>query len=273
MSKLKQHSKAIAIGAASVLAIGALSSGSAVAAAKIGANDIRSDAVRSKHIKTGHVKSSEIKDGSVKERDLSPWVQGRLNETGKPGAQGAKGEKGDPGAQGPQGAEGAKGEKGDPGAQGPQGAEGAKGEKGEKGDPATDVKGGFAGKIEDGAVIKNIGGKFSEGKTQVGNSMTLEPGTYLINGYAGFDRIDDKKASSPVLQLAIRSESGQEMGTAFTGEFPTGNIEQSTSVTRVVTIDETTKVNAFVFGYNADGSSTGSGNYVAGVSVTAVRVG
>ncbi|WP_255559674.1 collagen-like protein [Mumia sp. zg.B17] len=267
MSKLKQHSKAIAIGAASVLAIGALSSGSAVAAAKIGANDIRSDAVRSKHIKTGHVKSSEINDGTIRKRDLAPGVQDKLDRTGKPGARGAKGEKGDPGAQGPQGAEGAKGEKGDPGARGPQG------EKGEKGDPATDVKGGFAGKIEDGAVIKNIGGKFSEGKTQVGNSMTLEPGTYLINGYAGFDRIDDKKASSPVLQLAIRSESGQEMGTAFTGEFPTGNIEQSTSVTRVVTIDETTKVNAFVFGYNADGSSTGSGNYVAGVSVTAVRVG
>ena len=97
-------------------------------------------------------------------------------------------------------------------------------------------------------LIKNIGGKFSEGKTQVGKSMTLEPGTYLINGYAGFDRIDDKLASSPVLQLAIRSESGQEMGTAFTGEFPSGNIEQSTSVTRVVTVDKTTKVNAYVFG-------------------------
>ena len=41
MSKLKNHGKAVAIVAASVLAIGALSTGGAVAADKIGAKDIR----------------------------------------------------------------------------------------------------------------------------------------------------------------------------------------------------------------------------------------
>jgi hypothetical protein len=237
MSKLKRHRKAIAIVAASVLAIGALSTGGAVAADKIGAKDIRSNAVRSDH----------IKNGAVKKRDLSKAVQRQLNKTGQQGKTGA---------------------------QGPRGEKGEKGEKGAKGDPATDVKGGFSGKIEGGSVIKNIGGKFAERKTQVGESMTLEPGTYLINGYAGFDRINNEKvASGPVLQLAIRSASGEEMGTAFTGEFPAGDVEQSTSVSRVITIDEKTDVKAYVFGYNADGSSEGSGNYVAGVSVTAVRVG
>lgn len=233
MSKIKRHRKAIAIVAASVLALGTLTTGGAVAADKIGPKDIRSNAVRSGH----------LKDGTVKKRDLADGVQRQLEKSGKQGATGKTG------------------------------PAGPRGEKGEKGDPASDVKGGFAGKIEDAALIENIGGKFAERKTQVGKSMTLEPGTYLINGYAGFDRINDGEDTSPVLQLAIRSESGQEMGTAFTGEFPSGNIEQSTSVTRVVTLDKTTDVNAYVFGYNADGSSRGSGNYAAGVSVTAVRVG
>lgn len=108
--------------------------------------------------------------------------------------------------------------------------------------------------------------------------MTLQPGTYLVNGYAFFDRIDDSTPSTPILQIAVRgidgSQWGADYGTAYTGEFPSkGDLEQTASSTRVVTVTQETEVEVFVFGYNADQSANGSGNYTADVSVSAVRIG
>lgn len=240
MSKMKSRSKTVALVAASVLAIGALSTGGAVAADKIGAKDIKNDAVRSEH----------IKDGAVKKRDLAPAVQRLLGQAGKPGKVGPAG---------------------------PRGQKGERGEKGPKGDPASDVNGGIAAQLDETVTIANIGGSFATRATEVG-TLTLEPGTYLVNGYAGFDRLDNAQASSPILQLAIRgvdgSTWGADYGTAFTGQFPaTGDVEQTASSTRVITVEEETEVQVFVFGYNADKSANGSGNYAAAVSVSAVRVG
>lgn len=227
MSKLKRHSKAIAIVAASVLALGTLTTGGAVAAAKVGAKDIRSDAVRSSH----------LKDGTVKKRDLAEGVQEKLDRTSKPGAKGPKGDKGD------------------------------------KGDPASDIKGGLGANFGGYATIDKIGGRFAENRTEVG-TFELAPGTYLINGYAMFDRVDDSDGSSPVLQLAIRGADGSEYGTAFTGEFPAkGNLEQTASVTKVITVTKKTEIKVYGFGYNADQSAKGSGNYTVYAQVSAVRVG
>ncbi len=167
MSKLKTpRGKTLAIIAASVLAIGALSTGGAVAADTIGARDIRSNAVRSQH----------IKDGEVKKRDLAPGVQRLLDQAGKPGKTGPRG---------------------------PIGPAGPRGAKGEPGNPASDVNGGLEGEVTGTVTIAHIGGRFADRATEVG-TLTLPPGTYLVNAYAHFDRVDDTQASTPVLQPSVR---------------------------------------------------------------------
>ncbi|WP_262847599.1 collagen-like triple helix repeat-containing protein [Mumia quercus] len=225
-----------------IVAASVLAIGALSTGGAVAADKIGPKDIRSKAVRSGH-----IKDGEVKKRDLSPAVKRQLEKSGKQGATGKTG------------------------------PAGPKGEKGEKGDPASDVKGGLAGQVLDEVEIAKIGGSFAERATEVG-AMTLKPGTYLVNGHAKFDRINDRKPSSPVLQLAIRgvdgSTWGEDYGTAFTGEFPAeGNLEQTASSTRVVVVPEETEVRVLVFGYNKDTSEKGSGNYTADVSVSAVRVG
>lgn len=133
-------------------------------------------------------------------------------------------------------------------------------------------------------VITKIGGPFADNATKAG-SFNLAAGTYVINGNAFFDRINDApvgsvahaNASSPLLQLALRvpdgSQWGLDVGTAFTAPFPaTGNLEQTVSTSRVVTLAADATVDVYVFGYNEDTSSKGSGNYNADLFVNAVRV-
>lgn len=128
-----------------------------------------------------------------------------------------------------------------------------------------------------GTVIENLGGKFAERATLL-DTKTIPAGTYLVNTYAFFDRVDNSQPSSPVLQVAVRgvdgSQWGQDLGTVFTGEFPeTGNLEQSASGSRVVTLAADTEVKVYGFGYNADTSANGSGNYTVSADVNFVPVG
>lgn len=130
----------------------------------------------------------------------------------------------------------------------------------------------------DATNIANIGGKFAERATLL-DTKHVDAGTYLVTSYAFFDRVDNSQASSPVLQLAVRgidgSQWGADYGTFFTPEFPsTGNMEQTASGTRLVTVPEGgLDVSVYVFGYNTDTSANGSGNYTVSADVNFVPVG
>lgn len=126
--------------------------------------------------------------------------------------------------------------------------------------------------------IDKIGGPFAANATLL-DIKHVDAGTYLVTSYAFFDRVDNSQSSTPVLQLAIRgvdgSQWGADYGTLFTNEFPaTGNMEQSASATRYVTVPEGgLDVKVYGFGYNTNQSADGSGNYTVAADVNFVPVG
>ncbi|GGU22472.1 hypothetical protein [Nocardioides albus] len=230
--------------------------GGAYAAAQITSAQIADQTIQSRDIGAAGVASSEIRDQSITSGDVAENGVGTseirngtitgadINDATEKGLRGAKGDKGD---------------KGDTGAPGKDGVVTAKSVN----STATP--------------IANIGGSFATRKTEVG-STHLEAGKYLVNAYGFFDRVDNSASSTPVLQLAVRgldgTQWGLDFGTAFTGEFPaTGNLEQTASSTRYVTVPAGgLDVKVYAFGYNADTSANGSGNYTVSADVTFVPV-
>lgn len=221
-----------------------------IAAAGVGTSEVRDQSIVSGDIAANGVGTSEIRDGSVTGADISDATEKAL-----------KGAKGDTGATGPAGPQGPKGDTGAPGAAGAPGQDGVV----------------TATSVAKSATIANIGGSFLTRATEVGTTH-LEAGKYLVNAYGFFDRTDNAMSSTPVLQLAVRgmdgSQWGADYGTAFTGEFPaTGNLEQTASSTRYVTVPAGgLDVKVYAFGYNADQSANGSGNYTVSADVTFVPV-
>lgn len=227
--------KNIAIAVLGLLIVSLLSAGTAQAGRLIGSGSIRDNTVR----------SVDVKDGTIRTRDLAESVIAKFDSLDHPGVKGDTG---------------------------PRGEQGPKGEQGQPGDPASDVKGDGGTVFDSSSLITNIGGAFTSRRTNFG-TFTLSPGTYLLNFTGYFDRVDNAQASSPQMMIALRSANGGEMGTVLTGNFPaTGDREMTGSGSTVVTITEQTPVSVYVFGYNNDGSSAGSGNYAANVQVSAVRV-
>lgn len=127
-------------------------------------------------------------------------------------------------------------------------------------------------------VIDKIGGPFAANATLL-DTKHVDAGKYLVTSYAFFDRVDNSQASSPVLQLAVRgvdgSQWGADYGTLFTNEYPaTGNLEQTVSATRYVEVPAGgLDVKVYGFGYNANQSADGSGNYTVVADVNFVPVG
>lgn len=206
-----------------------------IAAAGVGTSEVRDQSIVSGDIAANGVGTSEIRDGSVTGADISDATEKAL--------KGAKGDTGAPGAAGAPGQDGVV----------------------------------TATSVAKSATIANIGGSFLTRATEVGTTH-LEAGKYLVNAYGFFDRTDNAMSSTPVLQLAVRgmdgSQWGADYGTAFTGEFPaTGNLEQTASSTRYVTVPAGgLDVKVYAFGYNADQSANGSGNYTVSADVTFVPV-
>lgn len=196
-----------------------------------------------KDIKDGTIRTADIRDGGVKAVDLSVPVRNQLYKVGSSGEQGPKG---------------------DTGAAGPRGPAGA---------AATDRAGVLDQFVADEVTIANIGGPFAQRATKVG-SFDLAEGVWLVNLSGNFDRIDNSQSSSPILQLATRSTVGPDADlTAWTGNYPAiGDREQSASMSQIVYSDGNLPVDVYVFGYNNDGSSAGSGNYTADVEVSVIRV-
>lgn len=187
------------------------------------------------------VTSAQIKNGTIQSVDLNKALNTKLSE---------------------------------PGPRGLTGPRGLQGLKGDPGDPASDLKGELASNLatEEAVTLTHVGGPFAANATTLG-TFELEAGTYLINAYGFFDRINNGVSSSPTLMLAVRA-NGADLGTAFTANFPaTGDREQTASSTRIVTLDDDTTVTVFGFGYNNDGSAAGSNNYTVAADVNAIRVG
>lgn len=227
-----------------------------------GASATAGSLITSRDIKNNTVQSSDIKDESIRMRDLAEAVVKRIDAY-KAGQVGPIGERGPVGTAGKDGQPGPVGPKGDKGAQGP------------RGEAATDLLGAGSIVFDNSGLIQNIGGSFSTRATHFG-TFALIPGRYLINTSAFFDRVDNAQASSPQLQVALRGdgEYTREMGTILTGNFPaTGDREMTGSTSQVVQVEDDTVVTVKVFGYNNDGSATGSGNYAANVQVFAVKIG
>jgi len=128
-------------------------------------------------------------------------------------------------------------------------------------------------------VIEKLGGSFKTNTTEIG-TFDLEPGTYVVNLYGGFDTAaaDSPRTEGTHLMLALRGPTsdsdqfGADLGTCFTGAFPQGDREATCSTTRTITVAEPTKVRVLGFGYNEDQSSTGSGTFTVDADVSAIEV-
>lgn len=215
-----------------------------IAAGGVGTSEVRNQSLQSGDIAEGGVGASEVRNGSLTSQDLNP-------ATAKTYLLGKK-------------------------ADADNAAQDEKIEALEaEGDDVGATVGAHLG--SDATPIAKIGGSFAANATLL-DTQHLSAGKYLVNTYAFFDRVDNGQASSPVLQVAVRGADGStwgaDYGTAFTGEFPaTGNLEQTASSTRYVTVPEGgLDVSVYGFGYNADQSANGSGNYTVTADVSFVPV-
>jgi hypothetical protein len=127
------------------------------------------------------------------------------------------------------------------------------------------------------ATIDKIGGSFKTNKTKIGE-FTLKPGTWLLNSTAFFARTTaGEPGTRPELALRVGATDtafGDDFGTILGAEIsPAKDRELTGSTVKVVTVDKTTTVDVFAFGYNDNAGSAGSGEIAASASVTAVLVG
>ncbi len=260
MSLRNNRIAAVAVGAAVLVGF---SSVGAVAAGYIGSDGIRDNSIRSVDIRDGQVQKadvaagavggSEIANAAIGERELTAGVVAKLNTVGEQGEQGPKGDKGDPG------------------------------------DPASDAFGKLA-VVESSTnmtPIAKIGGTYSTNATTLFTFDLPEAGTYLVNAYGYFDRLDagvtdngyEEPTTDTYLQLSLRGANVQA-GTYFTGAIsPSGRIEATVSGAQVVTVDAPTTITVRAFGYNEDRSGFGGApnsatpQFSAFANVSAVKVG
>jgi len=208
------------------------------------------------HNSANSVWTTTLNANVVTEDKLSAAVRTKLNTVGT----GEQGPKGDTGPIGPQGQ------------QGPAGPAGPKGDTGPQGDPATDVKGG-ADVTADIArdTIDNIGGTFSTRATELGH-FTLPAGTWMVTTSATFYRTaTGVEGTRPQMALRYNGLAG-DAGTILGQEISeTANRELTASITKRVTVAESTVITVYGFGYNDDTGQAGGGQIDADAQITAVR--
>lgn len=204
--------------------------------------------------------------------------QGPAGERGPQGDTGATGPIGLPGPEGPQGPKGDTGEKGDKGDPGPQGPKGEPGENGVDGQDAFVGIHTVTAADLDGFLI---GGSWGTNHTDIADT-TLDAGTYLVTLNGNFWRLVDGSHNSPVFQIQVNAPDNPQI-TAYSPAFPDHpnqpgglnkpGIEQSASAQGIIVIaDDDTPVSIDLFGYNADRSSAGSGDFAAAVRVDFVQL-
>lgn len=130
--------------------------------------------------------------------------------------------------------------------------------------------------------LPKIGGSWSTGHTDV-QDFTAPAGTYLVNLSGDFYKTATTPAT-PDLQIQLNGGSAQITG--YTGAFPynaneaTGvgsdgtpnGLEQTATAVGTITLTQTTTLEIDAFGYNADRSGDGGGDFAVTASVTLVPV-
>lgn len=263
MSVRSHRVAAVSTGAAILVA---LSSVGAVASGLVTSADIKDGAVKKADIASSAVGSDEILDGSVRMSDLAAGVRSKLGAP-SPLTPGSAGQPGPAGPQGP---------KGDTGPQGPQG------------DPASDVAGTLAAQAQTTGLtpIAKIGGRYADNATDLFTFQLPEAGTYLVNAYGYFDRLNatedgyEAPSTDTYLQLTLRGDGGVQAGTYFTGPVSrSGYTETTASGAQVVTVAAPTSITVRAFGYNEDRSGFGGApnsstpQFSVFANASAVRVG
>lgn len=184
---MRLSKKMAAVGVASVVVAMTAGAGGATAARLI----------TSKDIKNGTITSVDVKDGSLKRADLSPWLQGAIDKSGKPGPAGDRGPAGPAGADGRDGTNGVDGTNGADGADGVNGADGATGQKGADGMTTYYVTNGTR-TVPANSTITYVRPCFRPNTYVVGGGVTTNAGT------------DPGLNSSPVDHDVLVMESGPD---------------------------------------------------------------
>jgi hypothetical protein len=127
-----------------------------------------------------------------------------------------------------------------------------------------------------GVALTNVGGPIKTGVTPLTGVLHLAAGTYQINAYGDFSRkagtgADNPAGNSTFGTLAVWEDrnsdgiydwaDGENGGTVQTGALPitpTGSIEQSATLTEIITLSAATDVRLGGFGYNSDTGSYGT---------------
>lgn len=212
--------------------------------------------ITSRDIKDDTVRSVDVTDNTLRLADINDRAEARL--------RGAKGE------------------------QGPQGPAGEPGAKGEPGDPASDKLGALT--VEKASPemtpIAKIGGRYADNATQLFTFELPEAGTYLVNAWGYFDRINsgvegyETPNTDTYLQLSLRGAEGLNGGTYFTGPVSkAGFVEATASGAQIITVTAPTTIVVRAFGYNEDRSGFGgtpnsaTPQFSAYANVSAVKVG
>lgn len=138
-------------------------------------------------------------------------------------------------------------------------------------------------------VVTTVGGPIQTGVTKLPTAITLQPGTYLVEVSAQFQRTVAAAAGDPVVRPQVSmwlDKDGNDEYNWNDGEavykaaspstvLPVvANRHASVSTQSRVTVTEPTKIQVGAFAYADDQSSTGSGQFaVTSATLTALRFG
>lgn len=161
------------------------------------------------------------------------------------------------------------------GTAGPKGDTGAKGDTGPSGVQAIVNKAGSAN-------LGHIGGSWGSGHTVV-TTIDLPAGTFEVNLTGDFYKVLSTTAT-PVLQIQLNGANRQL--TAYTGAFPynaaegfgigtdgsPNGLEQTASVSGVITLASAGTMEVDAFGYNPDRSGSGGGDFDVNATVDVVQL-
>jgi len=271
-SLLRSRTTAVVTGAVVVVGLGTTSG---YAAAQITSAQIANNTIEAADVAADAIRSNEISDGTLRPADLGTTLSEQLAQPGTAGpagdsaydtwlAQGNTGSEQDFLAS----------LKGDPGA------------KGDPGDPASDTLGGLSAQASSPSMtpLDKIGGSYTTNATTLFTLELPEAGTYLLNAYGYFDRLNEGAAgyeaptTDTYLQLTVR---GAGLGaTCFTPAVPRrGFTETTCDASSVVTVDGPTTLTVRGFGYNEDRSGFGgtpnsvTPQFSAFAQLSAVKIG
>jgi hypothetical protein len=151
-----------------------------------------------------------------------------------------------------------------------------------------DVKGGVEVKYVGGGAIEHLGGKYFGDTTATSDDQfttlghfTLPKGTWLVNTSVVFNRtVTGAQGSMPQVGLRFGQDQtlsgdakwGTDVGTVGgVAISPAKGHDLFGSTVKLITVDSTTEVYLYGFGYNYDQSTAGSGEITAAVTVAAAR--